>query len=269
MRTFFCFGGGRGWLYIFYSLCKNAARFHVLCQRYFPSDLELICFLCCCFFGWYRYYDQDFKEKGSMDPRLVHHLMQCEFDSTLEVCKARNNQGEQSPHLKLTLTLPSMPLTAQGHDLNVSATLKCMVVHAEGIFEGDSLMVSGPACIENESRKFSPAMERAGHGTRPIFQTTGVASKGVSRATAFSFCVMLTCANLFHRCASKVHPPASGATTRISAVIIPPANSEIELGIRLFIAPSQSSTQLIVRETTVLIPQFALFDNVTTLPPGK
>lgn len=124
-------------------------------------------------------------------------MMQCEISTELEVCKATDSQGEQTPHLRLTVAIPNR---------KEKPSIRCMVVHAEGIFEGDSLMV---------------------------------------------------------------HPsPASGALQEISAVIEPPANGEIKLEIKLFIAPKQSSTQLIVRETSVTVPHFALFDNVTALPLG-
>lgn len=144
-----------------------------------------------------RYYEQESEERGALDPRIVHFLMQCEISTELEVCKATDSQGEQTPHLRLTVAIPNR---------KEKPSIRCMVVHAEGIFEGDSLMV---------------------------------------------------------------HPsPASGALQEISAVIEPPANGEIKLEIKLFIAPKQSSTQLIVRETSVTVPHFALFDNVTALPLG-
>lgn len=154
-----------------------------------------------------KYYDQQSAEKGSLDPRLVHFLMTCDLEIKLSVGQPTN--GDQSPYVTVTVSLPSHYPTPTssipGAHVELSAVIKCMVIHAEGVFEGDSLMV---------------------------------------------------------------HPPSSDASTTISGVLEPPANGELELKIKLFVSPRASSTQLIVREASAVVPYFSLFDNVTDLPLG-
>jgi Bardet-Biedl syndrome 2 protein len=77
----------------------------------------------------------------------------------MEVCEDGHagGMGESVPHVKLTIGLPDL----QGS--STTATIRSMVIFAEGIFEGDSLMVHPPASGTKSS--ISAAIEPPANGT--------------------------------------------------------------------------------------------------------
>jgi Bardet-Biedl syndrome 2 protein len=120
-----------------------------------------------------KYYESGGGKGGTsgVDPQLINYLMTCSFGQVWS-CEEGSPDGESAPHLRLTLSLPPL----EGGE--TTASIRSMVIFAEGIFEGDSLMVHPP--VSNAGGSISAVLQPLVNGTIALLVRLFIAPKSSS-----------------------------------------------------------------------------------------
>ena len=138
-------------------------------------------------------------EFGEMDPKLFQKIMACECRVQREV----QRESASVPHVNLTVLLDDTVAD--------SARIKCMILFAEGIFDGDSLVVHpcDKPGSSDVSSSISVSLDIPANQKIEISVRLMIAPKGRVPCTPLGACVLQAFISVYHPCEHASNPKTS------------------------------------------------------------